>query len=252
MREMGEAASNREKMASLGEITTTIAHEIRNPLSGLNLHLSLLEKILAGPGPLDEAARERAEGIVQLMRAASVKIGGIVRGVMELSRPAPVRLRPVQLNKAVIDTVPLFQGILRKGRIRLDTKLAEESLECGADPVLVELVLLNIVTNAAQALEKVEREKKITIATRMTDAHAVISVEDSGPGVPRECRERVFDPAFTTKEDGMGIGLSFCRRVAALHSGFLEIGESPLGGAAFRFGIPLSRAKVAAFSGIVP
>lgn len=250
VRKTGDAAAIRDKMASLGEITTTIAHEIRNPLSGFNIHLSLLDKILAAPGPLDEAARERAEGIVQSLRSASDKIGSIVRGVLELSRPSPARLRPVHLNKAVIDAVPLVREILRKGRIRLDTKLAGESLDCGADPVLVELVLLNMVTNAAQALEKVEREKKIIIATRMTDAHAVISVEDSGPGVPRECRERVFDPAFTTKKDGMGIGLSFCRRVAALHSGYLEVGESPLGGAAFRFGIPLSRAKAAAPPGI--
>jgi hypothetical protein len=76
----------------------------------------------------------------------------------------------------------------------------------------------------------VEREKTIAIATRLTDAHGVISVEDSGPGVPRELRDRIFDPVFTTKKDGLGIGLGFCRRVAALHSGFLEVCESPLGG----------------------
>ena len=171
---------------------------------------------------------------------------GFVRQVLELSRPAPARLRPVRLNRAVLDAVPLCEGFLRKRRIQLETKLAEESPECGADPVLVELALLNMVNNAAQALETVEREKTISIATRLTDAHGVILVEDSGPGVPRNLRERIFDPEYTTKKDGIGIGLSFCRRVAALHSGFLEVGESALGGAAFRFGIPLARGKAAA------
>ncbi len=246
MRKTEEATVVREKLGSLSHITRIIAHEIRNPLSGLNLKLSSLEDVLAGPGPLDEAAREQAKGIVQTMRGVSERLEGIVRGVLELSRPGPARLSPVQLNRAVLDAVPLCQGFLRRGMIRLETKLAEKSPECGADPILVELVLLNMVKNAAQALESVEREKTIAIATRLTDSHGVISVEDSGPGVPRELRERIFDPVFTTKKDGLGIGLGFCRRVAALHSGFLEVCESPLGGAAFRFGIPLARAKAAA------
>lgn len=242
---MEEATTVVRKMGSLKQNSRIIAHEIRNPLSGLNVYLSSLEIILAGQGPIDEAAREQAKGIVQSMRGVSDKIEGIVRGVLELSRPVPARLNRVQLNRAVLDAVPLCQGYLRKGKIRLETKLAEKSPECGADPILVELVLLNLVKNAAQALEAAEREKTIAIATRLTDAHGVISVEDSGPGVPRELRDRIFDPVFTTKKDGLGIGLGFCRRVAALHSGFLEVCESPLGGAAFRFGIPL-RARIAA------
>ncbi|HSB34978.1 MAG TPA: ATP-binding protein [Nitrospirota bacterium] len=243
---MEEATVVREKMGSLSHITTIIAHEIRNPLSGLNIYLSSLEDILAKQGPIDEAARERAMGIVKTMRGVSDKIEDIVRGVLELSRPVPARLNPVQLNRAVLDAVPLCQRFLRRGRIRLETNLAEKSPECGADSILVELVLLNLVNNAAQALETVKREKTVSIATRLTDSHGVISVEDSGPGVPRGLRERIFDPVFTTKKDGLGIGLGFCRRVAALHSGFLEVCESPLGGAAFRFGIPLAHGMAAA------
>lgn len=246
MPEMEEATVVQEKLASLGQIATIIAHEIRNPLSGLNIYLSSLEFILAGRGPIDDAAREQAKGIVQTMRGVSDKIEGIVQGVLKLSRPVPVSLGPMQINRAVLDVVPLCQGVLRKGRIRLETKLAEKSPECGADPILVELVLLNLVNNAAQALETVKRKKTIAIATRLVDAHGVISVDDSGPGVPSELRERIFDPVFTTKKDGLGIGLGFCRRVAALHSGFLEVCESPLGGAAFRFGIPLACGKAAA------
>lgn len=249
---MEETTALREKMGSLSHITRIIAHEIRNPLSGLNLKLSSLEDILAGPGPLDDAARVQAKGIVQTMRGVSEKLEGIVRGILELSRPGPARLSPVQLNRAVLDAVPLCRGFLRSGMIRLKTKLAEKSPECSADPILVELVLLNLVNNAAQALESVERVKTIAIGTRLTDSHGVISVEDSGPGVPRELRERIFDPVFTTKKDGLGIGLGFCRRVAALHSGFLEVRGSPLGGAAFRFGIPLARGPARALSAILP
>lgn len=243
---MAETTPVREKMGSLSHITRIIAHEIRSPLSGLNLKLSSLEDILAGPGPLDEAARVQAKGIVQTMRSVSEKLEGIVRGVLKLSQPGPARLSPVQLNRAVLDAVPLCRGFLHSGVIRLETKLAEKSPECSADPILVELVLLNLVNNAAQALASAEREKTIAIGTRLTDSHGVISVEDSGPGVTRELRERIFDPVFTTKNDGLGIGLGFCRRVATLHSGYLEVCGSPLGGAAFRFGIPLARAKAAA------
>ena len=100
-------------------------------------------------------------------------------------------------------------------------------------------MVLNLITNAAEAMKTVESEKKIAITTAAGDGSIVLQIDDSGPGVREDIRDKIFDPFFTTKNDSTGIGLSLCHRIVSDHGGVLTVSESELGGASFRIEIPL-------------
>jgi PAS domain S-box-containing protein len=238
-KELEHLALVREKMASLGHVAAGIAHEIRNPLSGLNLYLSALEKLWNETEEIEPEQMEAARVVFELMKAASLKIEGVIRRVMDYSRTTPPRFGLIDVNHSVREAIHLSSLTLRRQRIAIGKSLDESLPHCFADARLLEQVLLNLLTNAAQALEGFQGEKVIEVASAREGDHVVVTVADSGPGVPEAIRERIFDPFFTTKKDGTGIGLSLSRKIVSDHGGFLEIGTSALGGAEFRVGIPV-------------
>jgi PAS domain S-box-containing protein len=241
IKELERLAVTREKMAALGQMAAGIAHEIRNPLSGLNLYLSTVRKILADADVPEPESRESAATTLEMMQSASNRIEMVVRKVMNFARPASPTMSLVDINQAVREAVHLSELVLRRNGIHIEAALAKDLPFCYADLQLVEQVLLNLITNAAQAMDRQEglgRRKRIAVASFVEDGRIVITVADSGPGVPEDLREKIFDPHYTTKEGGAGIGLSFSRRIVMDHGGFLTVGTSALGGAEFRIELP--------------
>ena len=228
-----------EKMAVLGHAIAGIAHEIRSPLSGINLHLSSLEKLHQEADGLGGEATEKAAGIIRQIKSASFRIEEVINKVMDFSRPSVFRLERADINEAVEKAVDFSMAMLRKRGITLDRSGAGNLPMCRADHRLITQVLLNLISNAAEAMENSEREKVLGISTSLEGDRAVIRVADSGPGVPPHLREKIFDPFFTTRRDGYGIGLNFSRRVIAGHRGSIRIGESRWGGAEFRIELPV-------------
>ena len=162
---------------------------------------------------------------------------------MDLANPAPPKMVPVSVNACMRDTVQLARVTLRKAGVRLTTALQQGLPMAWGDNCLLEQVLLNLLTNGAQAMEGQEREKRIEVASNVRDGHVVLSVADSGPGVPEDIREKIFDPFFTTKKEGTGIGLAFSRRVVSDHGGAITVGTSRFGGALFTIALPASDRK---------
>jgi PAS domain S-box-containing protein len=232
-----------EKMASLGQMAAGIAHEIRNPLSGLNLYLSALEKLWSEAEELEPENRETARIVLELMKTASLKIEAVIRRVMDFSRPTPPRFGQIDVNHAVREALHLSSVTLRRQSIAIEKSFDESLPHCFADHHLVEQVLLNLLTNAAQAVEGKEGEKRIAVASFRDGEHVVVTVADSGPGVPEEIRNRIFDPFFTTKKEGSGIGLSISHKIISDHGGSLTVGTSALGGAEFRIGLPIEKKR---------
>jgi C4-dicarboxylate-specific signal transduction histidine kinase len=111
---------------------------------------------------------------------------------------------------------------------------------------MIEQVLVNLLTNAYQAMERIEGEKHLEIVSVVQDGRIVIRVSDSGPGVPPSIRGKIFDPFFTTRKDGSGIGLSFSHRIIAAHGGTLRVNTSRWGGAEFRIELPGAREGIPA------
>ena len=238
LREMEKRARTQEKLASLGQVATGIAHEIRNPLSGLNIYLSMLEKIAVEGTGLDVATRDAVAAIVAQLQSASGKIESVIGRVMDFTKPHPLKLTAVDVNPAVEEAFALSKTFLSKKRVRVTTMLDVELPRVLADLRMLEQVLLNLVTNAAQAMEKSQERREIQICSFREGNAVVISVADSGPGVPVEFRDKIFEPFFTTRSDGSGIGLSICHRIVSDHRGTLTVGTSALGGAEFRIVLP--------------
>ncbi len=233
-RELEHLVRIQDKMASLGRVAAGIAHEIRNPLSGINMYLSALEnKIASGEGP-------ELETIIAKIQAASAKVEGVIKRVLDFSRPSAPKVSLINLNQVVKNVIELSSVTLRKGGVSVEASLAQDLPPVHANGQLLEQVLLNLVTNAVQALSEVQGEKKIGLTSSMERDRIIIKVADNGPGVPPQMRERVFDPFFTGRRDGFGIGLSLCHRIVSDHGGKLSVNTSKWGGAEFHMEIPAS------------
>jgi PAS domain S-box-containing protein len=245
-KELERMALIQEKMAALGQVAAGIAHEIRNPLSGLNLYLSAAERMVADAGEVSEETREDLRTVFSQMKAASGKVERIVRRVMEFARPEPLRLELVDVCEAVHEAVQLAAATVRKRGVVLEETRCGNLPRCRADARLLEQVLINLITNAVQAMERQAGAKRIAVGCAAEDGYIRITVADSGPGVPIHLREKVFEPFFTTKKEGTGIGLSLSRKIVSDHGGFLTVGTSALGGALFTVGVPIGAADTMA------
>lgn len=235
------AISNAQKLESLGVLAGGIAHEIRNPLSSINISISSIERVCGGSQGLESETKGKIDLILEQMKSAASKMGLVVQRVMDYSKPFPPRKEIVDLNRVIEEAVRISLSTLRKREIELLRDLAPDLSACRVDAQMIEQVLVNLITNACQAMEGIERAKLLEIASGVQDGRIVLRVSDSGPGVPPSLRDRVFDPFFTTRKDGSGIGLSFSHRIVADHGGALRVGTSRWGGAEFRVELPVAK-----------
>ncbi|MDX2447762.1 MAG: ATP-binding protein [Desulfobacterales bacterium] len=234
--ELEQLLFRQDKMASLGRVAAGIAHEIRNPLSGINIYLDALEKLVDRPD-----SRPKVVQVIDQLQSASRKIESVIKKVMDFAKPGKPNFVHIQINKPVEDALNLTAVTMRKSGIAIEKEFADNIPNCYADPHLIEEAVLNLINNAAEAMRKMDAGKKIAIRTGVAVDHVFIKVSDSGPGVPMELKNKVFDPFFTTKNDGTGIGLSLCHRIATDHNGALAIDKGILGGAEFRLEIPIRK-----------
>jgi len=240
-KELEHLVSIRQKMASLGHVAAGIAHEIRNPLSGINVYLATLKKIYDSSDSFEPETLEKVKRIVGQLQSASNKIELVIRKVMDFSRPSTPNLALTDINESIEEAVNLSSVTLRKSGIKLEKSLARNLPRCYADSHLIEQVLLNLITNAAQAMKMIDGPQRIEITSSQENNHIIIRVSDSGPGMPSNIRDKIFDPFFTTKSDSSGIGLSLSHRIITDHGGSLDVFRSKWGGAEFRIKIPVEK-----------
>ncbi len=234
-REMERLLNIQDRMASLGRVAAGIAHEIRNPLSGINLYLNALEKLV------EENEPEKMREILSRIQTVSSKIESVIKRVMDFSKPSEPRLVQVDIRKPVEDALGLCSVMLRKSGITVETDLAEGLSPCHADPQLIEQVILNLLTNAAEAMKDQEKERKLEVSTSGQGNDIFITVSDTGPGIPPSQRQKIFDPFYTTKTGSTGIGLSLSSRIVEDHGGSLNVSDSSSGGASFTIRIPIRK-----------
>ena len=224
-----------DKMTSLGRIAAGIAHEIRNPLSGINIYLKALEKICTGK---KEFVTE--EKILNKIQSASNRIEAVIKRVLDFSKPGNPKLTQLDINIPVQNALDFASATLKKSGVIIETELAKNLPTCTLDKNMIEQVLLNLLINAAEAMKtKGEGYKTIFISTSyIQDEYLCINVEDSGIGIPESLCDKIFDPFYTTKNSS-GIGLSICDRIIKDHNGLLEVHKSNyLEGAKFIIYLP--------------
>ncbi len=227
-----------DKMTSLGRVTAGIAHEIRNPLSGIYIYLKALRKIYSNMGEINTVV-----SIIEKVELASNKIESIIKRVMDFSKPGRPRFVMTDINKNIDEVTKLTSVTLRKNGIKFVKHLDPTIPKCWNEPHLIEQVVLNIITNAAEAMKEFAGEKSIELRTYKKDKYIAISIKDSGPGIPMSHQTKIFDPFYTTKTNSSGIGLSICHRIIADHGGSLKFNSGENSGARFIIELPLKENK---------
>ncbi len=226
----------REKMVSLGHVAAGIAHEIRNPLSGINVLIDGIRENFEDP----ESAADIRRLLLETQKASD-KIAGVIKRVLDFSRPSQPQLTLTDVNLPVKEALELTKTTLRKAGVLLETDLNESLPPLYIDEQMIEQVVMNLLSNAIEALSGDRPDKRLRVSSRRKNGYVVIDIADSGPGVPDALREKVFDPFYTTRSDGSGIGLSLCQRLIADHGGSISIASSEWGGAEFRIRIPVEK-----------
>lgn len=213
-----------EKLAALGEIAGTIGHEIRNPLAVMETSLHLLAPRI-GDDP-------KAQRHLQRLSAQVALCSAIVRELMDIARDAPpnrVPTRLLEMAEEALRDLPGAQGV----RVSVEP---EDDLVCNVDPLQLRQLLVNLVTNALQAAKSGAAGVTVTLAH--DPKQLTVIVEDDGEGIPEEVRARLFEPLFTTRMRGVGLGLALCRRIAERHGGQVRAMNRPQGGARFEVLLP--------------
>ena len=222
-----------EKLATVGQLVSGVAHELNNPLTSISgLAEFLLEQKELGTGD---------RGHLKVIHEQAERAGRIVRNLLTFARKGPAERSRLDLNDLVQRTVLLVSYDLRLRDVETQTDLPEDLPEVIGDRHALQQVVLNLLTNAAQAVGGLGegRVRCIRIAT-WSDAQVHLRVSDTGPGVPEDLVRQLFTPFFTTKEPGhgTGLGLSISYSIVASHGGLFSYERSPEGGASFRIDLP--------------
>ena len=222
-----------EKRDLLGRLLARLAHEIRNPLSSLDVHVQLLEEDL---GALAPQVRDQVNPRLEIIHGEVHRLEAIVERFLRLAGPAGVDLEPVDLGRILRHVGELLRPEAATRGVEVATVLPAPLPKVLADPVRLTQALVNLVINAIQA---VERNGRVELTATTEDATLVIDVSDTGPGIPAEKLAQIFDPYFTTKAEGHGLGLWIAQQIVVAHGGVLQAQNRPAGGAVLSIRLPL-------------
>jgi two-component system sensor histidine kinase DctS len=231
-----ERLQHTARLVAMGEMASTLAHELNQPLSAITSYTSgCINKLESGnfmPGDLVGALKKMA---VQEQRA-----GRIIRQVHDFVRKREPRRESCAVAEVVDDNVALFEAEARKRGVRILRRFQGGLPEIQADPHMLGQVLFNLMRNGVEAMQDIDPALRLLELGLSRDANQIIvSVADSGHGIPADTAEKLFTPFFTTKSEGMGMGLAICRSIIEFHHGRLWLESNPTGGTVFLFSLPI-------------
>jgi PAS domain S-box-containing protein len=235
-REVQTELAHANRVATMGQLTASIAHEISQPIAGVASSGHAALRWLAGGTPDLEAARRAIERVTR----DATRAGSIIGRIRDLIKKAPPRKDNLEINGVIREVIELTRGEVVKNGISVQTELADGLPLIEADRVELQQVILNLIINAVEAMRAVsEAERELLISTGKAESGGVfVAVQDSGPGLAPATLERVFDPFYTTKPGGLGMGLSICRSIIEAHQGRLWASANTPRGAVFQFTLP--------------
>jgi PAS domain S-box-containing protein len=234
LRQLEADLAHINRVSTLGEMAASLAHEVKQPIAAARNNARAALNFLAKKPP---DLREVTEALGCIVGDAD-RAGDIIDRIRDHTKKAPVRKDRFDLNEAITEVVELAQSAIAKHAISLEMRLAEELCAVQGDRVQLQQVILNLTLNAIDAMSSVDGPRNLLISTEQQDTNGLVSVHDSGPGIDPEKRERVFEAFYTTKSNGVGIGLSICRSIIDAHAGRLWIEANEPRGATFQFTVP--------------
>ncbi len=239
LREAQAELLHANRVATMGQLTASIAHEVNQPIAASVTNANAALRWLgAEPANLDEA-RQAIRRIVENGRRA----GDVIGRIRAIIKKAPARKDRFDLNDAVLDVFSLTRSEVLRNRVSLQTRLATDLPQVAGDRIELQQVILNLIVNAIEAMSGTDVEaRELRISTeRNASGGVLVTVEDSGPGLDQESLDRLFEAFYTTKPGGMGMGLAICRSIIEAHGGRLWASANEPRGAVFRFTYPAAQ-----------
>ncbi len=216
----------RERLAALGGLAAGVAHEIRNPLGGIGLFASLLRR--------DLKDRPESLRVVDKIIKGVSSLESVVTDILEFGRPTKAVPGRVRLHTVVRETIELAAARSQRLQIEVIAERNLEDVELVTDAAMLQRALLNLLFNAIEAAAQSPPPRRVTVRLEDVDAdYVALTVADSGPGIPEELLDRIFNPFFTTKDTGTGLGLSIVHQIAETLGGSVQAANRAGGGAVF-------------------
>ena len=243
--ESNRALAHVQRLAIIGELTAAIAHELKQPLSAIMSNADAAGTLLDAKNPPLGEIRE----IVSDIRRADLRANEVLGQVRDFLRKREASMQPLDLNRAVADVLPLVVGDARKRRIELRTELATDLPPVFGNETQLQQVLINLIVNAMDAMANTPEGKRdlvVRTARPNGDARVEVSVTDRGSGIEPRSLPRLFESFFTTRAEGMGLGLSIARSIVETHGGRIWADNNPGGGATFHFTVPTASNRAGA------
>ncbi|WP_375785104.1 PAS domain S-box protein [Bradyrhizobium sp. Pha-3] len=230
------------RVTTLGELTTSIAHEINQPLAAIISNADACLGWMGRQTPDLTAARSSVEWIIE----DAIRASEVIRRIRVLAKKGEIEMVPLDINDVVKDVIALVARELVSHRVTLKTKLMAALPAILGDRIQLQQVIINLVMNGIEAMDAVtDRARELVIQSSKDDTgHVQLTVTDCGVGIAKDDTDRVLDPFFTTKSSGLGMGLSICRSIVEAHGGRLSVVCKQGPGASFRFDLPLHKELV--------
>ncbi len=236
LRRHQEELAHAGRLSTMGELVASIAHEINQPLYAISNYAGACQNALTdlSESTIDRVARWNEEIATQARRA-----GEIITRLGDFVRKAPPHRSTLNINNLVIDSLDLLRFEVRRRQVRVGIELASPPPRVLADRVQIQQVIVNLMRNAFDSLEGVELAKRrVAILIESLEECVAVHVEDGGKGLTAEEHAMLFEPFYTTKERGMGMGLAISRSIITTHGGRLWATSNPVAGATFHFELP--------------
>jgi signal transduction histidine kinase len=230
VRDMVRRIEQSRHLAAIGRFASQLSHEVRNPLTSIKLNLQSLERAVASGRIPSDFARP-----VEICLREVSRLDRVVRGALSLAQTPRARLEPCSIHACVEETLDVLRPQLEKGEIAIERDLGASRDQVLGDAERLKGVFLNLLLNSIDAMPG---GGTIRISTDTTDSTIRIRLRDEGPGVPPDLRDRIFEPFFSTKPEGTGLGLPVSSRIIHRHKGILEFESKPGKGTIFRIVLP--------------
>jgi C4-dicarboxylate-specific signal transduction histidine kinase len=223
----------------MGQLAASISHEINQPLGAILANAEAGEMLLASTNGQFAEVRQ----ILQDIRRDDQRASEVVQRVRRLAGRREIELKPVDVNGVVETVSGLLRHDARRHGIAVEKDLGRDLPEARGDEVALQQVLINLALNGMEAMDDLSADRRrLTVRTRSVGDRITVRVSDSGKGIAEADRSSLFTSFFTTKPNGVGLGLAICRSIVEAHGGRIDASNPPDGGAAFEFTLPVWRA----------